>query len=80
MMSRQKFRAEIVRALHDAMTGLSLWPLWTRLGWYDILKRYRRSVLGPFWLTASMGIMIAVVCTENPIRIYRMIESAKLAR
>lgn len=32
-----------------------------RLGWNDILKRYRRSVLGPFWLTASTGIMVAAL-------------------
>ena len=57
----QKFQAEVPRALLDVTTGLSLWPLWTRLGWNDILKRYRRSLLGPFWLTASMGIMIAAL-------------------
>jgi len=28
------------------------------LGWNEILQRYRRSFLGPFWLTASMGIMV----------------------
>jgi ABC-type polysaccharide/polyol phosphate export permease len=29
------------------------------LGWHDILQRYRRSLLGPFWLTASMPTMVA---------------------
>jgi lipopolysaccharide transport system permease protein len=46
------------RALTDLTSGLALWPLWGRLGWYDILQRYRRSLLGPFWLTASMAIMV----------------------
>lgn len=46
------------KALHDLKDGLALWPLWVRLGWNDILQRYRRSVLGPFWLTASMAIMV----------------------
>ncbi|MGV7213382.1 ABC transporter permease [Bradyrhizobium sp. UFLA05-112] len=32
--------------------------LWLRLGWNDVLQRYRRSVLGPLWLTVSMAIMI----------------------
>lgn len=45
-------------ALQDLTTGLALWPLWVRLGWNDILQRYRRSLLGPFWLTASMAIMV----------------------
>jgi lipopolysaccharide transport system permease protein len=45
-------------ALSDFSTGLAMWPLWVRLGWNDILQRYRRSMLGPFWLTASMAIMV----------------------
>lgn len=31
------------------------------LGWQDIKQRYRRSKLGPFWLTISMGVMIGVI-------------------
>ena len=31
------------------------------MGWQDILLRYRRSMLGPFWLTISMGIMVAAL-------------------
>lgn len=46
------------KALIDLGSGLQRWPLWGRLGWYDILQRYRRSILGPFWLTASMAIMV----------------------
>jgi ABC-2 type transport system permease protein/lipopolysaccharide transport system permease protein len=46
------------RAWLDIRTGLTLWPLWGRLGWNDILQRYRRSALGPLWLTASMAIMV----------------------
>lgn len=38
--------------------GIGLWPLWVRLGWNDILQRYRRPLLGPFWLTASMAIIV----------------------
>lgn len=45
-------------ALADLLAAIKAWPLWTTLGWNDILQRYRRSLLGPFWLTASMGIMV----------------------
>jgi lipopolysaccharide transport system permease protein len=45
-------------AISDFSRGLALWPLWGRLGWNDILQRYRRSMLGPFWLTASMAILV----------------------
>jgi lipopolysaccharide transport system permease protein len=49
---------DLRNALADVTSGWALWPLWVRLGWNDILQRYRRSVLGPFWLTASMAIMV----------------------
>ena len=45
-------------AVADVADGVALWRLWGRLGWNDILQRYRRSLLGPLWLTASMGIMV----------------------
>jgi lipopolysaccharide transport system permease protein len=51
----------ISKALADVTAGLALWPLWVRLGWNDILQRYRRSMLGPFWLTASMAIMVVAL-------------------
>ena len=31
------------------------------MGWYDVRQHYRRSVLGPFWLTLSMGIMVGAL-------------------
>jgi lipopolysaccharide transport system permease protein len=59
-VTRRGARAKVVSALIDFKAGLALWRVWARLGWNDILQRYRRSVLGPFWLTASMGIMVLV--------------------
>src|SRR4249920_1897323 len=51
-------RSMSLLASRDIRDGILLWPLWGRLGWNDILQRYRRSLLGPFWLTASMAIMV----------------------
>jgi homopolymeric O-antigen transport system permease protein len=51
----------IATAWSDMVAGLASWRLWIRLGWNDILQRYRRSILGPFWLTASMAIMIVAL-------------------
>ncbi len=31
------------------------------LGWLDIRQRYRRSFIGPFWITISMGVMISAL-------------------
>lgn len=51
-------RAQLARAIADVRDGIALSPLWGMLGWNDILQRYRRSLLGPLWLTASMAIMV----------------------
>lgn len=51
------------RAVVDLADGLARWRLWGRLGWQDIMIRYRRSVLGPFWLTLSMGVMVGTLGT-----------------
>jgi lipopolysaccharide transport system permease protein len=51
--------AEVLR--DDVYAGFSLWRLWGMLGWDDIRQRYRRSVLGPFWITLSMGVFIFVL-------------------
>ncbi len=45
-------------ALKDVTDGLRKWPIWFMLSYQDIKLRYRRSVLGPFWLTLSMAITI----------------------
>jgi lipopolysaccharide transport system permease protein len=45
-------------AVSDVRAGLRLWPLAWSLGWLDIRLRYRGSMLGPFWLTISTGIMV----------------------
>jgi ABC-2 type transport system permease protein/lipopolysaccharide transport system permease protein len=31
------------------------------MGLHDVRQRYRRSVLGPFWITISMGVMVAAL-------------------
>src|SRR5664279_5044063 len=49
------------KAWIDIVSGFALWRLWGTLGWNDILQRYRRSVLGPFWLKASMGVMVVAL-------------------
>jgi lipopolysaccharide transport system permease protein len=46
-------------AVDDLVRGLRLWRLALALGWLDIRLRYRGSMLGPFWLTISTGVMVA---------------------
>ncbi|APE37920.1 sugar ABC transporter permease [Nocardia mangyaensis] len=44
------------RAFKDMREGLHQRELWLSLGWQDIKQRYRRSVLGPFWITIATGL------------------------
>ncbi len=43
------------RAWGDLTEGLRRRELWFHLGWQDIKQKYRRSILGPFWITIATG-------------------------
>lgn len=43
------------RAYADVRDAWQNRELWGHLGWQDIKQRYRRSVIGPLWITISMG-------------------------
>jgi lipopolysaccharide transport system permease protein len=43
----------------DWWDGTRRIDIWWTLAWFDIVLRYRRSMLGPLWLTLSMGALIA---------------------
>ena len=43
-------------AFRDLGRGWEQRQLWLQLGWQDIRQRYRRSVLGPIWITISMAV------------------------
>lgn len=45
-------------AFLDLTDSIKKWRLLSYLGWNDIRMRYRGSVLGPLWITASMLIFI----------------------
>jgi len=45
------------RAFADIKEAFGQRELWSHLGWQDIKQRYRRSVIGPFWITISQGVI-----------------------
>jgi lipopolysaccharide transport system permease protein len=45
----------------DLVSSLRSWRLWALLGWLEVRQRYARSRVGPFWLTISMGVMVASI-------------------
>lgn len=55
------WRSRAILALADIHDGLRAWRIWWLLGFNDIRQRYRRSALGQFWITASMGIFVLVI-------------------
>lgn len=48
-------------AVRDFAEGIAHWRVWLALAFNDIQARYRRSKLGQFWLTISMGVTIAAL-------------------
>lgn len=48
-------------AFYDLLAAIERTSLIMLLGLQDIRQRYRRSSLGPFWLTISMSIMITTI-------------------
>jgi ABC-type polysaccharide/polyol phosphate export permease len=56
-----KARSPLSIGADDLSAGLKAWRLWMMLGWNDILQRYRRSVLGPFWITLSMALYVILL-------------------
>lgn len=51
-------RSPLALASKDFKDGVSSIYVWPTLGWLEIKQRYRRSVLGPFWLTISTGALV----------------------
>lgn len=48
-------------AVNDIVGGLRRAPLWLVMGSQEIRQRYRRSRIGPFWITLSMGVTVAAL-------------------
>jgi len=50
-----------MRAFSDIREAVMAYRIWNLLAFQDIRQRYRRSVLGPFWITLSTLISIAAL-------------------
>lgn len=55
-----KYSTQYAMAIADIKEGLKSWRIWLLMSWQDIRLRYRRSTLGPFWITLSMAITISM--------------------
>ncbi|MCZ0734426.1 ABC transporter permease [Phreatobacter sp. AB_2022a] len=48
----------VAHGLADVVGGFGSWRMWWMLAKNDVVRRYRRSRLGQFWVTLSMAVMI----------------------
>lgn len=46
---------------HDLKSGMVERELWIFMGWQDIRQRYRRTILGPWWLAISTAILVVAL-------------------
>jgi ABC-type polysaccharide/polyol phosphate export permease len=49
---------EFNMAFQDLSNSVNRLSLAWSLAWHDVVSRYRGSILGPFWITLSMGLMV----------------------
>jgi lipopolysaccharide transport system permease protein len=48
-------------AIEDLKKGMLQYNVWLHLGWIEVKQRYRRSVIGPWWISLSMLIFIVMM-------------------
>jgi len=53
-----KIRGGVLGAWEDLVRGVSSAGVWWALAIQEIRRRYRRSIIGPFWLTLTMGVTV----------------------
>jgi ABC-type polysaccharide/polyol phosphate export permease len=60
-VSGQVLKPPVPTASQDIVRGFLQWPLWSRLGWLEVKRRYRRTVIGPFWSSISLATYVVAV-------------------
>lgn len=58
LTGRRGLSFEFSMALRDLRQSYERFGLAWALGRHDVVSRYRGSILGPFWITISMGLMV----------------------
>jgi ABC-2 type transport system permease protein len=70
-------------AWRDLVDGLKLAPVWLHSGWIDVVWRFRRTKLGPFWHTLGlaafvivMGVLWSTILRQNPFDYFRYVTAS----
>lgn len=56
-----RFLLQLRAGISDLQQALLQYRVWLHLGWVEVKQRYRRSVLGPWWISVSMLIFIVMM-------------------
>jgi lipopolysaccharide transport system permease protein len=54
-------RRDLRLAWADICQGVRSWNIWHILAMQELRQRYRRSVLGPMWISVSLAVQVAVM-------------------
>ncbi|OGV29519.1 MAG: hypothetical protein A3E88_00285 [Legionellales bacterium RIFCSPHIGHO2_12_FULL_35_11] len=60
-------RKGFLKGVEIYFQGLLLWNIWFYMATSEIRRRYRRTLLGPFWVTLSVSIFIGAMGVIFPI-------------
>lgn len=52
-----------ISAGQDFLIGLQRWDVFVRLGWFEVKRRYRRTIIGPLWGTLNLSVFILALGT-----------------
>jgi len=53
----------VVSAADDLLDGLRRWDVFVRMGWFEVKRRYRRTIIGPLWGTLNLTVFILALGT-----------------
>ena len=56
-----KHRTPMSKVFQDISTTAFSWRIWMSMGWQDVKLRYKRTKLGPFWITITTFVFIAAI-------------------
>ena len=67
-------------AFGDIKAAIRMAPMWLHTGWIEVVWKYRRTRLGPFWHTLSLAIFVIVmgviwskVLNQDPVDHFRYV-------
>lgn len=70
-------------ALADVRAAFRMSPVWLQTGWTDVIWKYRRTKIGPFWHTLNlaafvivMGVIWSVVLNQDPLQHFRYVATS----